>query len=90
MQQQPGEGHALLFAQAQHAVPALLLIEAGGEMGEAHQAQGLARFIIAEGLGGGGVAEGCVQRAQRQIGALRHEHHAGGGRGDDLARAPGP
>ena len=90
MQQHAGNAQALQGAHGQHAVPAVAVVQARGEPGDASAFQGVPELAVAEVAGRIGIAQGRAQRAFREERALRQEHQRCIGGQADLAAAPGP
>ena len=89
VQQQPREGQALLLAERQHAVPALLLVQPLGAARPGRSAPAPPSTPRRRNrFGRGRVGQGVAQRAERQVGALRQEHRASRGRARGCGRRP--
>ena len=67
VQQQTGEGQALLLVQRQLPVPALGPVERGHEVAKVHPLERADHGRVLEATRLGGIAHGRAQRAERQI-----------------------
>src|SRR5258707_959121 len=85
--QHPGKGHALLLAARQDVVPTLGLVETVAQMIEADIMQHVLQHIVGDALRNLGIKHGIAQRADREIGLLRHE---GDGALGQMNGAPAP
>ena len=90
VQQQARKGQPLLLVEPQLSVPAVRTVERGHKVAEIDPLERGTHNRIIETAGVGGVGHGGTQRAERQIGLLRHEHHGLARRQLDRADAPRP
>ena len=77
VQNRPREAEPLLLAERQYPVPMCFFVDAGGEIRQADRGDELGdlRGVVAAGLTR--IGDRLGQRCDREIGALRQNHHAG-------------
>ena len=75
VEEQARKCQALLLVERQLSVPALGTLERGDELGEVHPLERGDHHSILKLPGRGGIAHRGTQRAEGEIGPLRHERH---------------